>query len=108
MLIGEDYELAGAQNGEEALRVVSDSPPDLILLDVMMPGIDGFSVCERLKQDDKTREVVVVIDQDLSVRTTNTNTTSDRYWCSSRPIYALSYLCWALGGSLEGSDEAGW
>jgi PAS domain S-box-containing protein len=49
MLEQQGLRLSVAQSGEEALRRVAFAPPDLILLDVMMPGIDGFEVCRRLK-----------------------------------------------------------
>jgi len=49
-----------AKSGEHALAQIALSPPDLILLDVMMPKIDGFEVCRRLKADEKTREIPVI------------------------------------------------
>jgi adenylate cyclase len=59
-VLGDDYEVSVATDGETALELVAESPPDLILLDVMMPGIDGYEVCRRLKQDIKTREIPVI------------------------------------------------
>lgn len=61
MLMPEPYLLIEAVNGENALECVEDARPDLILLDVMMPGIDGYEVCRRLKQDEKTRIIPVVM-----------------------------------------------
>jgi len=61
MLISENYHLYGASNGKEALKMVGEISTDLILLDVMMPGIDGFEVCRRLKEDEKTRMIPVVM-----------------------------------------------
>ncbi len=49
VLESEGYEVYLAANGEEALRMASQAVPDLVLLDVMMPGVDGFRVCERLR-----------------------------------------------------------
>ncbi|MCJ7580498.1 MAG: response regulator [Candidatus Aminicenantes bacterium] len=60
-LMTNQYEVVEASRGEEALKMVNDFNPDLILLDVMMPGIDGFEVCKRLKQDDKTQMIPVVM-----------------------------------------------
>ena len=47
----EDYEVMIANNGEDALEIASEFIPDLILLDVMMPGMDGFETCRKLKED---------------------------------------------------------
>ena len=66
MLANENYIISEALNGEEALKVVYDNCPDLILLDIMMPGIDGFEVCRRLKQDEKTKMIPIVIITALS------------------------------------------
>jgi DNA-binding response OmpR family regulator len=55
------YESRLAHNGEEALRLVHQEPPDLIILDVMMPGMDGIEVCRRLKDDEETRLIPIVI-----------------------------------------------
>ena len=60
-LITKQYETVEASNGEEALRMVNDFNPDLVLLDVMMPGIDGFEVCKRLKTDEKNKMIPVVM-----------------------------------------------
>jgi adenylate cyclase len=54
------YKLNIALDGETALRRVRNSPPDLILLDIMMPGMDGYEVCRRLKADPATREIPVM------------------------------------------------
>lgn len=60
LLSVEGYEVLEAESGPAALNCVSNSAPDLILLDVMMPGMDGFEVCRRLKQDEQTRLTPVV------------------------------------------------
>jgi len=60
-LLKDLYKVKVANSGEKALKVVqSDNPPDLILLDIMMPGMDGYEVCERLKNDPKTRDIPVI------------------------------------------------
>lgn len=51
----------GASNGIEALEIVERDPPDLILLDIMMPRMSGFEVCRRLKSDARTRDIPVVM-----------------------------------------------
>jgi signal transduction histidine kinase len=55
------YIVEKAFNGEEALRKVELNLPDLILLDIMMPGIDGYEVCTRLKNDPKTQFIPIVM-----------------------------------------------
>jgi DNA-binding response OmpR family regulator len=55
------YEVKTAIDGEEALRLVRDWRPDLVLLDVMMPKISGFEVCKRLRADAKLRETAVLM-----------------------------------------------
>ncbi|HZW03370.1 MAG TPA: response regulator transcription factor [Anaerolineaceae bacterium] len=49
-LEAEGYEVSTATNGEEALEMMSSGQPDLVVLDVMMPNLDGFSTCERIRQ----------------------------------------------------------
>ena len=56
----EGYKISVAQSGETALDVASRVVPDLILLDVMMPGIDGFETCRRLKDDETTRNIPII------------------------------------------------
>lgn len=60
-LLKEGYQVAGVATGEEALGLVSNKPFDLVLLDLMLPGIDGLSVCRKLKNDARTREMPIVV-----------------------------------------------
>jgi phosphoserine phosphatase RsbU/P len=55
-----DYKLSVALDGESALKIASRTSPDLILLDIMMPGIDGYEVCRRLRASKETREIPVM------------------------------------------------
>ena len=57
----EYYEALTAMDGASALRIAAEERPDLILLDVMMPGMDGFETCRRLKADPATRHIPVVL-----------------------------------------------
>lgn len=57
----EGYGVIEAHTGEECLKILKTETPDLILLDVMMPGIDGFEVCKRIKDDPKTKHIPVII-----------------------------------------------
>jgi len=53
-------EVLRANNGEQALALAAERPPDLVLLDVMMPGIDGWETCRRLKADERTSSIPVI------------------------------------------------
>lgn len=55
-----DYDVSMATDGSQAITLCQRRPPDLLLLDVVMPGIDGFEVCRRLKADPATRDVPVI------------------------------------------------
>ena len=65
MLTGLGHDLRFAQSGEDALKKAIERPPDLILLDVNMPGMDGFEVCEKLRVDSKLSGVPIVITTSL-------------------------------------------
>lgn len=60
-LVSADLRVESAQNGEETLRKAAELTPDLVLLDVMMPGMDGFEVCRRLRSDPQLAEVPVMM-----------------------------------------------
>lgn len=64
--LGDSYDVSVAIDGEGALELARQNPPDLILLDVMMPGISGYEVCERLKADARTASIPVVFLTSLS------------------------------------------
>lgn len=60
-LLKDKYKMMAAKNGEQALKAVhSSNRPDLILLDIMMPDMDGYEVCRRLKADDNTKEIPII------------------------------------------------
>jgi len=56
----EGYKILGAPNGGTALRIVAGTSPDIILLDVVMPDIDGYEVCRRLKENEATKHIPVI------------------------------------------------
>ena len=60
-LVAEGYGVAEAQDGEEALLLVAENPPDLVILDWMMPNLSGIEVCRRLKADPATRAIPVIM-----------------------------------------------
>ena len=61
MLSRFNFEIRTAANGQQALDAVASRKPDLILLDLMMPGIDGFEVIRRLRADSATADIRIVI-----------------------------------------------
>ncbi|PLY11673.1 MAG: two-component system response regulator [Desulfuromonas sp.] len=61
LLTSKGYDVQGATNGQEALDLLPEVQPDLILLDIMLPNIDGFEVCRRIKEDPETRHIPVIM-----------------------------------------------
>ena len=59
-ILDEEYDLSVALDGESALESLEEDLPDCILLDVKMPGIDGFEVCRRIKADERTKDIPVI------------------------------------------------
>ena len=68
LLEGQGHQVTEAENGEQGLQKVKENPPDVILLDVMMPGMDGFEVCRRLKADPETAPIPVLLVTALTER----------------------------------------
>jgi two-component system alkaline phosphatase synthesis response regulator PhoP len=60
-LLDEDYNLKTATTGEEALKIARDFIPDLIILDIMMPGMDGYEVCRRLREQSILLDVQIIM-----------------------------------------------
>ena len=66
-ILNQDYEIKVALSGEKALKIArSEKSPDIILLDIMMPGMDGYEVCRRLKSDAKTQDIPVIFVTSMS------------------------------------------
>ena len=61
LLSKEGFQVVSAYSAEEAYRMVDNNRPDLIILDVMMPKVSGIDVCNRLKGDPKTKEILILI-----------------------------------------------
>jgi len=66
MLVRAGFQVTEAEDGYDALAKVKGNQPDLILLDVMMPGIDGFVVCETLRSEEETSRLPIIM---LSAKT---------------------------------------
>ncbi len=71
-----EFEIAEAIDGDDTLMQVKANQPDLLILDVMMPGLSGFEVCEKIKRDDKLKHIIVLI---LTAKGQST----DKEWASS-------------------------
>ena len=70
------YDLQEACNGDEALDLIRQEKPDLVILDVMMPGQSGFEVCEKIKRSPELKDIIVLI---LTAKGQKT----DQEWASS-------------------------
>ena len=66
--VKEGYQVVAAGDGEEALKAVRTKKPDIILLDVLLPKLDGFAVLERLKKDAETKDIPVILLTNLGQR----------------------------------------
>ncbi len=62
LLEKQDYnKIQVSSSGEQALELIKDDPPDLILLDILMPGIEGYEVCEKIKADNTTAHIPIIM-----------------------------------------------
>ncbi len=61
LLTTKGYLVRGATTGTAALEAIAEEKPDLVLLDIMLPGLDGFSVCEKIKQNPETSNIPVIL-----------------------------------------------
>lgn len=60
-LQGNNYQVVAASDGEEALKVFAQEKPDLVLLDILMPKLDGFQVCQKLKADPAAANIPIIM-----------------------------------------------
>jgi two-component system alkaline phosphatase synthesis response regulator PhoP len=61
ILGAENYDVVTASNGEQALQKVRDEKPDLVILDIMMPKLDGYETCRMIKKDPATKNIPVIL-----------------------------------------------
>ncbi|HKL48522.1 MAG TPA: response regulator [Desulfuromonadales bacterium] len=61
LLTSKGYEVQGVTNGQAALDAIAEEKPDLVLLDIMLPEMDGFEVCRRIKENPQTKDLPVVM-----------------------------------------------
>ncbi len=88
MLEKDGYEVIEARNGKEGLELLARERPDLILLDVMMPVMDGWETCAKIKNDEKTRDITVSMLTVKKAREDKINSLEDSLadWHISKPI----------------------
>ncbi|MHC4395306.1 MAG: response regulator [Planctomycetota bacterium] len=60
-ILSYDYDVKTATTGDEALKIALDFQPDLILLDIMMPGMNGYEVCRRLRANSAFRDTIIIM-----------------------------------------------
>jgi len=72
-LQGQEYEIVTAMDGEEAMQKVQSDKPDLVVLDVVMPKMDGFQVCRKMKASPEMQHIPVII-------LTSKNQKADEFW----------------------------
>ena len=78
-LIFEGYEVSTADDGEEALRLARESMPDAIILDLMLPGVDGLEVCRRMRADSNVPIVMLTARDTVADRVTGLDAGADDY-----------------------------
>jgi len=61
LLSAQGYEVSGAKDGQEAIDAIGSSPPDLIILDIGLPGVDGYEVCRHIKSNPQSRHIPVIV-----------------------------------------------
>lgn len=61
LLTSKGYQVRGVANGQAALDAIEEEHPDLVLLDIMLPEIDGFEICRRIKANPETKDIPVVM-----------------------------------------------
>jgi len=67
-LLKEEYNVSEAVDGEEGIKKIKEEKPDLVLLDLILPGIDGFEVLSRMKKDEEISSIPVIILSNLGQR----------------------------------------
>jgi len=98
-----DFQIFQAKNGEEALKIAQEEKPALILLDIMMPGMDGFEVCKRLKSNSETKSSYIIMltakGQKQNIEKGYAVGTDDYFVKPFSPMELLNKVEQILGGS---------
>jgi putative two-component system response regulator len=93
--LGDDYELIVATDGTSALELMKSEKPDLILLDIMMPGLSGYEVCYRLKKDPKTEDIPIIFltaISDIQSKTKVSERTNELFLTQETTIEAMAFI----------------
>ncbi|MFW6014030.1 MAG: response regulator transcription factor [Nanoarchaeota archaeon] len=61
LILSDDYKIDVVKDGKQTLSYIKKNKPDLLILDVMMPNLNGFEVCEKLKHDEKTKDIKIAM-----------------------------------------------
>lgn len=104
-LVHAGYEVVEAETGEEGMQVVQEQKPDLVLLDVMMPGIDGFEVCRQIRQDPAVKSIPIIMlsaHKDARSRQTGRQAGANAYL--TKPVNSDEVL-WHVDQALSGAKE---
>ena len=98
-----DFQIFQAKDGEEALKIAQEEKPALILLDIMMPGMDGFEVCKRLKSNSETKSSYIIMltakGQKQNIEKGYAVGTDDYFVKPFSPMELLNKVEQVLGGS---------
>ena len=98
-----DFQIFQAKDGEEALKIAQEEKPALILLDIMMPGMDGFEVCKRLKNNSETKSSYIIMltakGQKQNIEKGYAVGTDDYFVKPFSPMELLNKIEQVLGGS---------
>lgn len=61
LLVSQGYEVKGVKDGQEAIQLIDSDPPDLVILDIGLPGVDGYEVCRHIKSRLESRRIPVIV-----------------------------------------------
>jgi CheY-like chemotaxis protein len=100
-LVRAGYEVTEAETGEEGITIVREQKPDLVLLDGMMPGMDGFAVCEQIRQDPAVGDIpIIMLIARKDPRSMEKSRRAGATDCLTKP-WATDELLWHINKALQ-------